>query len=320
MRYTELKKSLESGETFSVYILEGEDAYFRGGALDALKSALISEPEVNVALFDGQTVKEGDISASLRSFPLMSRFRMTVVKEYYPKAEELKKVVGGFISSGVKSAIFAIVNEKVYEPFKKLNGACTVDCGKAETPLLMRWIKATAQGFGITVDDAVARTIAEYCLSDMTRIKSETEKLIDYVGVGGEITAEAVDLLVYRDAEYKIYEMTDYIAKRHFDLALTVVYDMLEKGGAQRIISSLINYFRRLLFAAISDKSDAETAELLGVKEYAVKRAKEQARAFRIRSLKKAVDSLADADFKIKSGQADADEAMWINIFGIMTR
>ena len=103
-------------------------------------------------------------------------------------------------------------------------------------------------------------------------------------------------------------------------MAVSVIFDMLDKGETHgRIISAVYNYFRRLLFAAISDKPNAETAALLGVKEYAVKKAKEQAAAFKVRALKNAVDRLGDADYAVKSGKSDADELMWINLFKIMT-
>jgi DNA polymerase III delta subunit len=53
--------------------------------------------------------------------------------------------------------------------------------------------------------------------------------------------------------------------------------------------------------------------------EYAVKKSKEQAKMFKIRSLKRAVDMLADTDFAIKCGKADQTEGMWLIIFKIMT-
>ncbi|MBP5466901.1 MAG: hypothetical protein J6Y43_05010, partial [Clostridia bacterium] len=190
----------------------------------------------------------------------------------------------------------------------------------AEIPLIVRWIKATAGAAKVKATDAVCRTIAEYCLSDMTRVKNETEKLIAYAGENGEITEQAVDILVYRDSEYKIYEMTDYIAKKKFDMAISVINDMLAKGDTEaKIIAAVYNYFRRLLFVAISDKPNADTAALLGVKEFAVRKAKEQAAAFKVRALKNAVDRLSDADYAVKSGKMNADDAMWINLFKIMT-
>lgn len=319
MVFTELKKSLNNGERFSVYLIEGTDAYFRSLALETLKSVLIAEPSLNTMTFDGENLNYGEVLSSLNAFPLLSERRMTVIKEFYPKADALKGGIGEFIVSPNEKSVLVIVNEEPCDAFKKFKSVCVVSCGAADSALIVRWIKATAKNFGVNISDALSEKVAEYCRYDMTRIKNETEKLIAYAG-GGEITEDAVNLLVNRDAEYKIYEMTDFIAKRKFDLAISVILDMLDKGDTHaRIISAVYNYFRRLLFVAISDKPNAETAALLGVKEYAVKKAKDQAAAFKVRSIKNAVDRLADADYAVKSGKADADELMWINLFKIMT-
>ena len=320
MLFSELKKSLDNGERFSVYLVEGEERYFRALALETLKSALISEPSLNVSVFDGDAAETDDALASLSALPFMSKLRMTVIKEFYPTAAALKGGMRAFLEHPTETSVLVIVNEKPHEVFKKFPSVCTVACKTAEVPVIARWIKATAKNAEVTVSDGVCAKIAEYCLSDMTRVKNETEKLIAYAGRGGEIDESAADLLVYRSAEYKIYEMTDYIAKRKFDSAVNVINDMLGKGDTHgRIIAAVYNYFRRLLFVAISDRPFAETGELLGIKEFAVKKAKEQASAFKVRSLKNAVDRLVDADYAVKSGRANADDLMWINIFRIMT-
>lgn len=319
MHYTDLKKSLENGERFSVYLLEGEDAFFRNSAVETLKKALCGEPYLNAATFDG-AADINDVLASLNAMPLLGEYRLTVIKEYYPTAAALKGGIKEFLDNPPKTSVFIVSDEKPCDALKKFPSVQVVSCSKGDIPLLAKWIKATANAEGVTVSDAVARNIAEYCLSDMTRIKLETEKLVSYVKKGGEITQETVELLVNRDAEYKIYEMTEHIAAKRTDKALAVINDMLEKGETpQKILTLCYNYFRRLLFAAISDKSNADTAALLGVKEYAVKKIKEQAARFKVRSLKKAVDRLGDADFKIKSGNIDAENAMWIELFSVIT-
>lgn len=320
MQFTELKKSLENGEIFPVYILEGEDAYFRALALETLKSTLIKEPTLNAATFDGTNSDTGEILASLTAAPFFSDYRMTVIKEFYPKAEALRGGLKDFLENPVKGSLLVVVNERPHEAFKKFKTVCAVSCVTAEISLIMRWIKATAAAAEVKISDAACRSVAEYSLSDMTRVKNETEKLIAYAGLNGEITEQSVNLLVYRDAEYKIYEMTDYIAKKKFDAAIRIIGDMLSKGDTEaKIISAVYNYFRRLLFVAISDKGSADTAALLGIKEFAVKKAKEQAASFKVRALKNAVDRLSDADYAVKSGKMNADDLMWINVFKIMT-
>ncbi|MEG9429747.1 MAG: DNA polymerase III subunit delta [Christensenellaceae bacterium] len=320
MLFSELKKSLNSGERFSTYLIEGEEGYFRALSLDTLKTALVKEPQLNVATFDGAALDTGEAIASLNAFPFLSEYRMTVIKEFYPTAAAIKGGLRDFLEHPIKSSVLVILNEKPHEVFKKFDSVCTVECKTADVSIIARWIKATVNAAGVKISDGLCTEIAEYCLSDMTRVKNETEKLIAYAGENGEIDENAVDLLVNRGTEYKIYEMTDYIAKRKFDDAIGVVNDMLEKGDTHgRIISAVYNYFRRLLFVAISDKSPAETGALLGVKEFAVKKAKQQAAAFNVRALKNTVDRLVDADYAVKSGKMNADDLMWINIFKIMT-
>lgn len=320
MLFSELKKSLNNGERFSVYLIEGEEEYFRALSLDTLKNAFVKEPSLNVATFDGAAFDISDALASLNALPFLSECRMTVIKDFYPTAAAIKGGFRDFLEHPIKSSVLVIVNEKPSEVFKKFDSVCTVECKTADVSVIARWIKATVNAAGVRISDGICTEIAEYCLSDMTRVKNETEKLIAYAGENGEIDENAVDLLVNRGTEYKIYEMTDYIAKRKFDDAIGVINDMLEKGDTHgRIIASVYNYFRRLLFVAISDKSPAETGALLGIKEFAVKKAKQQAAAFNVRSLKNTVDRLVDADYAVKSGKMNADDLMWINIFKIMT-
>lgn len=319
MLFSELKKSLDSGERYSVYLLEGEERYFRALALETLKSALVSEPSLNISTFDGESLDTGEALASLNAFPFMSERRMTVIKEFYPTAAAIKGGLKAFFENPIKSSVLVIVNEKPNETLKKYESVCTVLCKTADAPVIVRWLKASCNAAGVSISENAAALVAEYCASDMTRVKNETEKLIAYAGKGGDIDEKAVDFLVFRTAEYKIYEMTDFIAKKKFDSAIGVINDMLGKGETHgRIIAAVYNYFRRLLFVAISDKSNAETGALLGIREFAVKKAKEQAAAFKVRALKNAVDRLVDADFAVKSGRANADELMWINIFKIM--
>lgn len=319
MRYTEFKNGLGNGDMFSVYLFEGEDAYFRERGLTLLKNKFVSEPSLNFVSFNGD-VSIGELLSSLEGFPFMSEKRLTVVREFYPKAEFVKSGLGSFLDNPSPTGIFVVLNEKSCETLKKYSSVCVVDCSKQDVSLIVRWIKAECLKAQVTIDGETAKLLAEYCSLDMTRIETETNKLISYAGDNGVIDKKAVDSMVARDTEYKIYELTDYVAKKKFDLALAVIKDMLSKGETmQRILVSIYNYYRRLLLSAISDKSVSELATAFGVKEFAARKTKEQASMFKKRSLKKAVDVLTDADYRIKSGLNDVDEMAWLSIFKIMT-
>ncbi len=317
MKYTEFKKYINGNPDRSVFLIEGEDAFFRTRATELLKNK-ISEPDLNYAFFDG-TAAVGELVPSLRAYPFMSKFRLTVIREFYPEKNDLKGELKQFLDDPPEESLFAVVNEKISEPLKKFPSVLTVDCGKADRRVILQWIAAECAAGNVEIERSAAELIADYCLDDMSRIECETHKLIAYAA-GGTVTDECVDLLVSRDSEHKIYEMTDCVGRKKFDKALNIINDMLSKGETpQRILISVYNYYRRLLHVAISNKSAAELSGLLGIKEFAVKKTLQQSAMFKKRALKKAVDMLTDADYNIKIGRTEPNAAMWQTLFSIMT-
>ena len=320
MKFTDLKRSLDGGESFSVYLIEGEDAYFRTAAVKAIKEKFVQSPEMNFVNFDGDGADVSELSASLWALPFMSEKRMTAVREFYPKESGIKGSLKDFLLSPPKESVFLVVNEKPCESLKKYPSVCVIDCGKADLITLSKWIIAYLKVRKVSISYDTAQELAEYCGRDMNRIKNESEKLAGFVGEGGTIANDVVYENVYRDAEHKIYEMTEYIGKKNFGAAVSVVNDMIGRGEPpQRIIVSVYNYFRRLLFIKISGMTDGELAEYFGIRDYAVKKSREQAGRIGAKALKKAIDKLAESDYSVKIGKTDEFDAMWLNIFGIMT-
>ena len=316
MKYSDLKRETESGKAYGVYLFEGEETFFSRRGISLLKSKFLTDEELNLAAFDGEDV-EG-VRSSINLLPFMSEKRITVVKEFYPDKETIG-LFSDFLRNPPSDAILIIVNEKPCETLKKYPSVAVVECEKAKPYEISKWVKAECSAAGVSIGTA-ADLIAEYCLSDMTRIENETEKMIAYAGKGGTITEEDVKEMVFKDADYEIFRMTDFIAKKDFTAAVTVVKDMLEKENApNKLLFSIYKYFRRLLHARISDMGEEEMAKAFGVKPSAVGRIKEQAKKFTPRALKKTVDALADAEYEIKSGQRSADDKLWISVFGIMT-
>ena len=319
VKFAEFKKGLTEGKRFATYLFEGEDVFFRERGLLALKS-LLENPELNFAVLDGDST-ENQILSSVSAYPFMSDIRITCIREFYPKADQLKGALGQFIKNDFDGSALVILNSKSTDQLKKIDNVLVVDCNKADVLTIVKWITAETKRNQVDIDGETARLIAEFCSLDMTRIETETNKLISSATAGGVITAEMVKDLVARDTEYKIYELTDFIAKKKIDDALMVIQDMLSKGETmQRIIVYVYNYFRRLLHAAISGKTALELADLLGVKEFAAKKLMLQANSFKKKNLKNAVDFLTDADYKIKSGQGDPESHPWAVLFKIMTQ
>ncbi len=320
LKYSEFKNGILVGDLRPIYVFEGDDAYFLNNGAELLKSKSVSQPELNYAEFSGEKLSCQELLASLESYPFMSDIRLTLVREFYPDKKFFDEGLKNYLENPLQESVLAIVNTEKCEALKKYPSVTIVNCYKADEQICAKWIKAECERNGVKIDGECAQLVASYCLSNMARIENETKKLIAYASKSGVIDKSAVCDLVTPDAEHKIYEMTDLIGRKKIGAAVSMINEMLKKGETpQRLLVSVYNYFRRLLHVAISDKTVGELASALKIKEFAVKKAKEQARMFKPKCLKKAVDSLIDIDYKSKSGLIDINEGLWITLFGIMT-
>ncbi len=161
--FAEFKNGLANGDEFPVYLFEGEDAYFRERGLDLVLKEFISEPSLNLTNLTSDC--NGDeLIASLNGYPFMSKKRATVLREFYPKAEQLKKGLKDYLENPSNESVLIILNEKPCDPLKKFNSVLVVDCKKADTSVLIKWIKAECLKFNVQIDGETAKKLAEYCL------------------------------------------------------------------------------------------------------------------------------------------------------------
>lgn len=74
-----------------------------------------------------------------------------------------------------------------------------------------------------------------------------------------------------------------------------------------------------MLFSAITPLANSEIADILGVKEFAVKRLKQQAEKFSKIALKDIVLLISQTEFDFKSGKVDGKNACQNLIFKIIS-
>lgn len=314
MKFTELKNDISDGAK-SIYLLEGDDAYFRMKGEEMIKSAFLQMPELNFSSFDGESLKGAQISAltsALESFPFMSEKRIIKVSGFYPTEIEyethLKKIFENFPASSILIIVNAETKKGV--DLKRKHAVTYVDCNRADEETVAKWAYLTLKRAGITCSVDVCAIIAGYCLCNMSRVALEVEKLIDYK-ISGELTREEVEALVYKDADYRIYEMTNAVARRDYVRYCAVQSELVQKSGDEAaVLSGLFSYFKNSLTMLSASGNDAEVAKLLKMKEYGVKKGREQARAIGEENLKKFVAYVYSAVSDIKTGRTSPKNAL----------
>lgn len=320
MKFENLKSSLKE-QIYPIYLLEGEEEFFRDRGEELILSATIEERQLNLATFEGSSLKQGteNLVNLLASCPFMSNKRAICIREWYPTAQDLKdKSLKAYFKNPFDTACLIINNSKKCEALKKIESVTLVDCQKGSIEFISKFIRSKCTNANLIISTSTCKLIAEFCQYDMIRINGEVEKLIAYKFSKDEITDDDVEKMVTKTQEYKIYEMVSYIANKNFDSAYKILQELNNVSDRQMLFVSIYYHFRRLFFVSISNKSDSELAEILGVKEFAIQMAKRQAKSFSNKRLKHIMDKLSECERGFKSGLITFDGAFYESVFNVL--
>ncbi len=320
MKYVDFKKFVDEKGGLPIYLFEGEETYFREKGETLLKSRFVQEPTLDFAAFDGADLK-GDklqkLPDALNSFPFVSIKRMVRVREFYPTEKEYEQYLKNTFENPPADGMLVIVNSQKGKTgcaaLTKKPNVTVVDCGRGDEETIKKWIYLTCKKAGVRVDGVTCGKLVEYCVSDMARIAKETEKLLVCCEALGKdrLTDEMVDEMVYPDSEYKIYELANALSRKNYGEFVRVATELQSKGFSEiELLGALAAYFKKLYETASMRGSDADVATALGLKEYAVKKNREQAAKFKKGELLARYQAVYDAVCGIKCGELTPEGAL----------
>ena len=320
MKYVDFKKFTDEHGAQPVYVFEGEEVYFREKGEALLKSRFVQEPTLDYSSFDGASLKGEKMKAlvdAVNSFPFVSERRLVKVSEFYPTEKEYDAYLKPLFENPPVASSLLIVNGSKGKTgtaaFAKKPNVTFVDCGRADEETIKKWIYLTCKKSGVYADGITCGKLASYCVFDMSRIAMETEKLLGYCVAKGieRLTDEIVDALVYPDTEYKKYELANALARKNYSAFMRILKDLLSHGyNETELLSTLASYFKSLYEVAVCRGSDGEIAAALGLKEYAVRKNREQAAKFSVEDLLAYYNAVYGAVSAIKCGELTPSAAL----------
>ena len=320
MKYVEFKKFTDDNGARPIYLFEGEEVYFREKGEALLKSRFLQEPTLDFVAFDGNALKGDKMRALLEAlscFPFVSEKRVVRVTDFYPTEKEYDTYLKPLFENPPADGMLIILNSAKGKlgtaTLAKKPNVTFVDCSRSDEETIKKWIYITCKRAGVYADGITCGKLATYCVFDMSRISKETEKLLGYCEATGRerLTDEIVDALVYPDTEYKIFELTDALARKNYSAYMRIVNDLSTRGyNETALLSSLVGYFKKLYDTANCKGSDREVALALGMKEFVVKKHREQAAKFSKEGLLALYESVYSAISGIKCGELTPSAAL----------
>lgn len=317
MNFVELKKHVQSNDLYCCYNLYGDDSFLIDSSInfffDYVAKDELSRTKLNAENFDAKS-----LISILNTSSFFGGRKVVLIKDVdVDKDKQIIDAIMKYQKNPNSSNILIITSknpifdEKKMQNLNKLSKfLCNVDCNRLDHSIIIARINSVLHAQNATMTDEAKWLLINYTNGYLARIELELSKLMSYAGQR-EIIASDVKLLVNKELEYSVFELTESLGQCNEQKSYEILNDMMaDKKVAPTVFGLIQNHFRRMFFSAITPKTNVQIAEMLGVKEYAVKKSKEQAQNFTKINLNNIVDLCADLDFKIKTSQIGYQNAV----------
>ena len=306
IKFLDLREKLKSN-VYNVLCLFGNDGWLKKRAVEHVCATYgIVDDGFSVDKLENPTVD--DVTLSCLTPSMFCEKRLIVCEDFalpegVSKLNEAKNKIAELAKHADGSFCLLLLTESD-KGMSAIEGVETVDCNRLDKNSAVKWIETYCKRQGVVVDRLCCDRIATYCLNDMARIAVETQKLIDY----GQIDLDSIDLLVHRDAEYVVYDLSSAIADKNAERALSIYRGLIARGEEARgLFGLLYSFYRRVYYVKTSEFSGDDLASYLGVKSGAIGFAKETAQRYKPMQLKRALDYFATADNRLKAFMDEND-------------
>lgn len=303
--FLDLKENLKNNQ-YAALCLCGADRWLQRRSLEYIcESYGVVDDGFGIDYLENATYK--DIELACLTPSMFSEKKLVVLENFvFPQGKQGADMVADLTTliSRCDGSYCLVFESDQPTGFDKIDGLTLVNCDKLDGFSIIKWIVAFGKRQGVEISNACARKISDYCLQDMSRVASETQKLLDY----GEVTSESVELLVHKDTEYILFDLSKHIANKNAAAAIDLYKGLIASGeDARALFALLYNFYRRMYYAKTSDMSNDKLASLLSVKPFAVQRAKEIADRYKAMQLKKILNFFDAADKKLKAFLDETD-------------
>ena len=298
-----------------IFVLFGKDEYLKKNAIDLIKKQLnFQMPDLNVCKIEDFDATR--VVFECNTLPFLDTKRLVVC--YLPEkiAQNAVDLLTNYSHNPSGSSVLVIVcgDEK-----PKLSFGAFVDCNQLDEKTLSSWVIVCGKKQNVVFEPDAISSLLLRTNMQMMRIRSETDKLISLALDDGIVTKKMVDDNVAAEYEYQVFLFADEVAKGHRAKALEMMNNMmLYEKNIFSVWSVLYGHFRRMFYAKISKVESRELAEILGVKEFAVSKAKQQAESFKALQLKTILDIIGDTEANIKLGKMSPEIAIKTGLVSIL--
>jgi DNA polymerase-3 subunit delta len=264
-----------------VYWLEGEEEYFINEVMEFAEEKLLPEEEkaFNLSVFYGKDADWAAVVNACMRYPMFAERQVVLLKE----AQQMRDItkLEPYIQQPLDSTVFVVSykDKKVdgRSKFAKLlkDKGELLSTKKIYDNQLPEWVSGLLGSKGLTINEKALSILIDHIGNDLTRIKSEIEKIQINLGTRKAIHEDDIENFVGISKEYNAFELQSALGRKDLSNALRIIqyFESNPKAAPiQLVLPALYSFFSKVyMIFGIPGPDEKTTAAALGVSPYYVK-------------------------------------------------
>jgi DNA polymerase-3 subunit delta len=304
--HTDFSKRLSKSEISPVYIFTGDQTYLMDRAIEELKKRILGGSEdLNFSLFYGDTALANDIIDSAKTYPMLSKIRVVVVKnaEKLPGSE--LKSLESYISSPCPSTCLVLIfMEEKRLSIENQGYVLSVDFA-LDSRNIIKTIKEEVEKLGYDITTDAAEALVSLIGENLQNIHTELRKLTTFAGYRKKIESQDVEQLTKKIQFKDVFQLINAISEKDKKKALKVLLELESTNEDPLSILNRISWRFRLIWRAkeLIDKRVPENTILkeLGISSRAFYYIGREAKNFHFDDVRRINAVIHDGDRRLKT-------------------
>ncbi len=311
----------------SIYLYYSNNDFLLNHAVEDKIKELNVDP-FNIVKYDLLENPYDDVLEDLQTVSFFAEKKVIVVRniQELEKADEylLQSYLNYFEKPNPDVVVIVVMNELLPESsalgaalFKFAFIEKVKEMDKKEYP---DFIRNMFKKYSYTISDDAIEALLERTNLDFNLINQEAEKLMLFAYETKEINERAVLLLVSRNLEENIFELTNALLSKNQSKTIEIFYDLIARNeDPLRILNNIVSKVRELMHTKLLlDKGyrQDQIAEHFHIKSGRAYYLVKNAQAIPFAQLENHLKKLSKLDYDIKSGKIDKKLGLELYLLG----
>lgn len=304
--------SVKAGNIKPIYLLHGEEPYYIDVVADYLENNIVAEEnkDFDFSVLYGGDVKMQDVLAAVSSYPMMSDYRLVVVREAQQIREKDYDLLQLYAKKYNPKAVLVIcckhkkldARKGYFKEIQKIG--VVMESNKIYDNQVPTFIVNYVRERQKDIKDQAAQMLSTLVGPNLVLLATECDKLIlSLKGDEKTISEEMVQKIVGMNRAFDTYELLNAVVAKDIQKANTIALVVAgDKVELPAIVPAFFSFFQNLMvfYKYCRNMDDNSAATKMGVRPFFVRQYRDATTKYNGFQVLKIISILREYDMKSK--------------------